>query len=181
MSIVGNNSIINQFVPTMFVKDLLDGQTLRYDSTRRAFVNAAITAGPTAPEVVVWHYSSGAAGDFAPSDVLFSQTFGVTASVVDGPNCIAAYAFTGKANPPKSITFYGQDFTLNTFAISTLPGPNAPPTSIRIAGGGTAAFPDLANSIFSAANVVTLQTTMANVGALSTIGNRAWCIVVFGF
>lgn len=38
--IVGNNSLLNQYVPTFYIKDLRDGQTVRYDSVRKAFVNA---------------------------------------------------------------------------------------------------------------------------------------------
>jgi hypothetical protein len=38
--IVGQNALLNQYVPTFFIKDLRDGQTVRYDSVRRAFVNA---------------------------------------------------------------------------------------------------------------------------------------------
>lgn len=143
--------------------------------------NVPITGGSSTPEIVVWHYSSGGSGNFTPVDVLFSQTSGVTAAVTDAANCIATYTFTGKSNPPKSITFYGQNFSANTFAITSVPGPNAALANIRIAGGGTAASPDLVNGIFSTSNVITLQTTMANVGASSTIGNRAWLVVVFGF
>ena len=39
MAIVGQNALLNQYVPTFYIKDLLDGQTVAYDSTRRAFVN----------------------------------------------------------------------------------------------------------------------------------------------
>ena len=39
--IVGMNSLINAYVPTFLIKNIMDGQTLVYDSTRRAFVNAA--------------------------------------------------------------------------------------------------------------------------------------------
>lgn len=39
MSIIGQNALLNQYVPTIFIKDLLDGQILRYDAARRAFVN----------------------------------------------------------------------------------------------------------------------------------------------
>ena len=130
---------------------------------------------------MVFHYSSGGGGNFTPVDAIFSQTSGVTATVTDGANCIATYAFTGKSNPPKSITLYGQNFTLNTFAITGMPGPNAANANIKIAGGGTALAPDLANGIFTATNVLTLQSTMAYTGASSTIGNRAWLVVVFGF
>lgn len=41
--IVGQNSIINQYVPTFAIKNLYDGQTLVYDSVRKAFVNATAT------------------------------------------------------------------------------------------------------------------------------------------
>jgi len=131
---------------------------------------------------VVFNYSSGGSGNFTPLDAIFSQTSGVTATVTDGPNCIATYAFTGKSNPPKSITLYGQNFTANTFSIvSGAAAYGAPAANIKIAGGGTASSPDLANGIFSASNVVTLQTRMSDTGASSTIGNRAWLVVVFGF
>ena len=37
--IVGQNTLLNQYVPTFLIKNLYDGQILEYDSTRRAFVN----------------------------------------------------------------------------------------------------------------------------------------------
>jgi hypothetical protein len=40
MAIVGTNALLNQYVPTFYIKDLRDGQTVRYDSVRKAFVNA---------------------------------------------------------------------------------------------------------------------------------------------
>lgn len=40
MAIVGQNALLNQYVPTFYIKDLVDGQTLIYDSRRKAFVNA---------------------------------------------------------------------------------------------------------------------------------------------
>ena len=40
MAIVGQNSLLNQYVPTFYIKDLRDGQTLRYDAVRKAFINA---------------------------------------------------------------------------------------------------------------------------------------------
>jgi hypothetical protein len=143
--------------------------------------NTSIIAASTSPEIVVFHYSSGGSGNFTPVDAIFSQTSGVTATVTDGANCIATYAFTGKSNPPKSIMLYGQNFVANTFSIVGMPGYGAAAANIKIAGGGTSASPDLANGIFSASNIVTLQTRMADTGASSTIGNRAWLIVVFGF
>lgn len=41
--IVGQNTLLNQYVPTFLIKDLRDGQGLAYDSVRKAFVNSDIT------------------------------------------------------------------------------------------------------------------------------------------
>jgi hypothetical protein len=46
--IVGQNSLLNQYVPTFYIKDLVDGQTIQYDSTRRAFVNVPVPGVPGA-------------------------------------------------------------------------------------------------------------------------------------
>ena len=40
MAIVGHNALLNQYVPTFFLKDLRDGQTVVFDAKRKAFVNA---------------------------------------------------------------------------------------------------------------------------------------------
>lgn len=144
--------------------------------------NTAITGGGTASvETVVFHYSSGGSGNFTPVDAIFSQSSGVTATVTDGANCIATYSFTGKSNPPKSVTMYGQNFASNTFAVTSWPATGAAAANYKIAGGGTATSPDLANGIFSTSNIVTMQTRMSDTGAASTIGNRAWLVIVFGF
>jgi hypothetical protein len=42
MTIVSQNSLINQYVPTFYIKDLMDGQGIIYDSVRKAFVNTNI-------------------------------------------------------------------------------------------------------------------------------------------
>ena len=130
-------------------------------------------------EIVVFHYSSGGSGNFVGADVIYSQTADVVATVTDTANCIATYAFTNKSNPPKSIMTYGQNFTSNVFNIKDTT--SLPSTSNSITGGGTAALPDLASAIFTSSNLVTLQTRMSDVGASSTVGNRAWLVVVFGF
>lgn len=39
MAIVGQNTILNQYVPTFYIKDIRDGHSLQYDSVRKAFVN----------------------------------------------------------------------------------------------------------------------------------------------
>ena len=43
--IVGQNSLLNQYVPTFYIKNLTDGQGLLYDAVRKAFVNADISGG----------------------------------------------------------------------------------------------------------------------------------------
>lgn len=134
------------------------------------------TGGTTGIEVVVFNYSSGGSGNFSAGDAIFSQTAGVTATVTDGANCIATYAFTGKSNPPKSITTYGQSFPLNTFTIkdtTSLP-------SASVVGGGTSTAPAILTT-FTATNVLTLQTRMSDTGAAAGLGQRAWLMVVFGF
>jgi len=163
---------INALLPTQVAQT---GKFLTTNGTNVSW--ATVAAISNAPEQVVFHYSAGGAGNFTPVDAIFSQTSGVTAVVTDGANCIATYTFSGKSNPPKSITTYGQNFSTNIF---NLKDTTSLPTA-TIVGGGTAASPDLANSIFSATNVLSLQTRMSDTGASSTIGNRAWLVVVFGF
>ena len=45
MSIVGQNTLLNQYVPTFYLKDLKDGDTIAFDARRRAFVNTAGSLG----------------------------------------------------------------------------------------------------------------------------------------
>jgi hypothetical protein len=50
MSINGQNSLLNSFVPTFYIKNVVGGQILTFDATRGAFVNTfnAGTSGATA-------------------------------------------------------------------------------------------------------------------------------------
>ena len=45
--IVGQNALLNKYVPTFFIKNIAEGQTLVYDSTRKAFINADASGGGT--------------------------------------------------------------------------------------------------------------------------------------
>jgi hypothetical protein len=45
MAIIGQNALLNQYVPTFYIKDLRDGQGVIYDSVRKAFVNADVGGG----------------------------------------------------------------------------------------------------------------------------------------
>ncbi len=144
--------------------------------------NTPITSGASNPaEIVVFHYTPGGAGNFNAGDVIYSSTAGVTATITDAANCIATYSFTGKTNPPKSVTMYGQNYTTNKFSVTSWPATAAPAANYTIAGGGTSLLPDLVAGLFSPANIITMQTRMSDTGAASTIGNRAWLVIVFGF
>jgi hypothetical protein len=146
--------------------------------------NVTITGGGSAatPEIVVFNYSSGSSGNFSAPDALFSKTAGVSlVSIIDTTNCIATYTFLGKANPPKSITIYGQNFATNTFNITGPAALGSPGALMSIAGGGSQTAPDIAHGIFTSANVLTLQTPMSSTGASAGLGNRAWLVIVFGF
>ena len=43
--IVGQNALLNQYSPVFLLKNLIDGQTIVYNSTRKAFVNVNNTGG----------------------------------------------------------------------------------------------------------------------------------------
>lgn len=43
--IVGQNALLSQYVPTFYIKNLVDGQGLKYDAVRKAFVNTDAGAG----------------------------------------------------------------------------------------------------------------------------------------
>ena len=43
--IVGQNTLLNQYVPTFYIRDLRDGQSVVYDSVRKAFVNSDVVGG----------------------------------------------------------------------------------------------------------------------------------------
>jgi hypothetical protein len=45
MSIIGQNSLLNQYVPTFYIDKIADGQILVYDRGRKAFVNTSIKPG----------------------------------------------------------------------------------------------------------------------------------------
>jgi hypothetical protein len=43
--IVGQNALLNQYVPTFYIKDIRNGQSVIYDSVRKAFVNSDVVGG----------------------------------------------------------------------------------------------------------------------------------------
>jgi hypothetical protein len=45
MAIVGVNSLLNQYTPTFYIKNIVDGQILMYDAVRKAFVNVDAGGG----------------------------------------------------------------------------------------------------------------------------------------
>ena len=129
-------------------------------------------------EQVVFKYTSGSGGTLAGADCLVSTTPGVTAVITDGTNSIVRYSFTGHTNLPKTITLYGQAYTLNEFVVSDMT--SIPLSSRRIVAGGTAAEPAILTGLTSA-NTMTLQHRMSDSGASAGLGQRAHMIIVFGF
>ena len=53
MSIVGTNTIVNQFVPSFQLQNLQNNQTLVYDETKRAFVNSSSVPGGVGNSVTI--------------------------------------------------------------------------------------------------------------------------------
>lgn len=129
------------------------------------------------PEVVVFRYSTGSSGNFVQPDSIYSSTSGVTATIVNGVNCIVNYSFNGRSTPPKSIMTYGQIYSTNTFSIKSPTGA----TTTVITGGGTSNSPNIANGIFNSSNILTIQHRPSDTGAVGALGQRAFLIVVFGF
>jgi hypothetical protein len=89
MSIVGQNTLLNQYVPTFFIKNIQQGQTLVYDSVRKAFINAEQNSNTTILDVP----SGGTGNDyFEPNQILFGkgtlplQTDPALAFIPDGLN-----------------------------------------------------------------------------------------------
>lgn len=146
-------------------------------------VNTSIPGAGTSyvTERVSFKYTSGGAGNLTGVDSIHSTSPGVTPTIVDGVNCIVEFVFNGHTTPPSSITIYGQDFTTNTFSIVTPPSAGSALANFSIKGGGTATAPALIDGIFSSSNVLRLQLRMSDTGASSTLGNRAYALVVFGF
>lgn len=143
-------------------------------------INATGSGGGSEPAIVAFKYTAGGSGTFnsagGAADVIISQTGGVTAALTDPSNCIVTFTFTGRTTPPKSIMIYGQNYSANAFStISVGLGANN-----VINGGGTAASPALITG-FTSANTVKLQLTMSATGASAGVGQRAHCMVVFGF
>ena len=58
MAIVGNNTLLNQYVPSFTVKGPVSGDVLMYDSTRQSFVNVPLEAEPETPEVAALNLSN---------------------------------------------------------------------------------------------------------------------------
>ena len=132
--------------------------------------------GTDSIEKVVFKYSAGAAGTLNVADPIYSTTPGVSVNISDAANSIVQFTFTGKSNPPKSITFYGQVVSSNRFVIKT---PIGLSTSV-VEGGGTVAAPDIITG-FTTSNVVTLTCNSTNMGCVGAVGVRAFGMVVFGF
>ena len=143
-------------------------------------VQAASGAAGSAPgmtEVVVFRYSAGGSGTFEVADPIQSFTSGVTPTVIDAPNCIVRYVFSGKTNPPKTITTFGQQYSTNNWSMRT--PVNA--TNTTVLGGGTSDAPEIALGMFGTNNPLSVQHRPGDTASSGALGKRAWLVVVFGF
>jgi len=136
----------------------------------------SISSGTNKTEVVVFHFTSGAAGNLTGVDAITSETTGVTTNIIDGANCIVTFQLAGKSNPPTSIFTYGQIYSTNKFVIKSADSLISP----VVDGGGTSANPAIL-SAFNSTNLITLQLRMSDVGAVAGSGERARLIVTFSF
>lgn len=139
MSIVGQNTLLNQYVPTFFIKNIQQGQTLVYDSVRKAFINAEQNSNTTILDVP----SGGTGNDyFEPNQILFGkgtlplQTDPALAFIPDGLN---GTLFIGGLNGARLATDT-LGVTLSSIApnysITLVPNGNGS-VIIGTAGGGT--------------------------------------------
>jgi hypothetical protein len=125
---------------------------------------------PTSEDVVL-KYTAGAGGDLSAIDAVVSETAGITATVIDGVNCVVEFTFSGYAFPPVSIMSYGQDHENNQWNIrdaSSFIGSRA----ISDDTSGDANNPDLINPATGTPSIE-LQLRQSDTGASAAFSSRA--------
>ena len=101
MAIIGQNSLLNQYTPTFYIKDLYDGQGLLYDATRKAFVNVDISGGGGSVRSVSVVSANGISGTVAnptttPAITLTLDASGVTAGTFGSARLIPVITVNSK-------------------------------------------------------------------------------------
>lgn len=137
--------------------------------------NAARVTFDATKEMALFKYTVGGAGNLMGADCIVSTTPGVTATVIDGINCIVKFTFTGKTRPPASIAVMGQSYSTNEFIYSNVTPARYPTT--KIPGGVDPDNP----SILTAFDEYTIQIRMADTGATAPVGSRAHAAIIFLF
>lgn len=137
--------------------------------------NAARVTFDATKEMALFKYTVGGSGNLMGSDCVVSTTPGVTATVIDGINCIVKFTFTGKTRPPASIAVMGQSYSTNEFIYSNVTPARYPTT--KIPGGVDPDHP----TILTAFDEYTIQIRMADTGATAPVGSRAHAAIIFLF
>jgi hypothetical protein len=115
MSVVGQNTVLNQYTPTFWLKNISQGQTLAYDSIRKAFVNVAPESGLTTLTVP----SGGTGRNFFPQNQLIfgngDLPLETSSALAFVPNGIDGTLFLGGINGA-SLATDPTGVTLSSFA-----------------------------------------------------------------
>ena len=165
------NGALTNLLPTQTSNS---GKFLTTDGSVTSWATVSGATGLT--ETVIFRYDTGSGGAMTGADAIQSFTSGVTPTVTSGAACTCTFTFTGKSNPPKTVTTYAQNTSSNNFLSKDI----SAYASNAIVGGGTVASPAILTS-FTTSNVMTLTLTQGATGAVGGVGLRAYLMVVFGF
>ena len=151
-----------------------DNSILVYDGDEEEWVPRTQNIGTLRVEEVVFRWTT--AGDLNGGDVIVSSTPGITANIVNGPNNLVEYEFTGYSFAPVMVMAWGQRATDLQWAVRYPELGQSPPP--RIIDGGTLTNPDLLNP-----NVTTgsyrMDSSPGTFGADPGFGDRVYGIIRF--
>jgi hypothetical protein len=129
---------------------------------------------PDRTEWVSFLYS-GATPALTGGDAIQANSANVSASIINGANSTVSFTFTGYSHPPSSILVYGQNYSTNTFNVTSI---TSAVTLRLVPGGNTAANP----SMFGAFTTLNLSLDAIPLGVSTPNGlSRPRAYVLFKF